>query len=170
MAKQAAKRSLRLNAENSFDAIAREWHAKYASTWSEGHGARLLRRLEVDAFPWIGEKPPARRSHATGRTGGVLQRVEKRGALETAHRLRENISQVLRYAVATGRAAQDIGGAGTKAALCRPYRSREGSRTVASHRRLLRHSLGLFRAAACPTAFPAAGRPTKCNLVGIRLG
>ena len=54
MAKQAAKRSLRLNAENSFDAIAREWHAKYASTWSEGHGARLLRRLEVDAFPWIG--------------------------------------------------------------------------------------------------------------------
>jgi len=106
MAKQAAKRSLRLNAENSFDAIAREWHAKYASTWSEGHGARLLRRLEVDAFPWIGEKPPADLTPPD--VLGVLQRVEKRGALETAHRLRENISQVLRYAVATGRAARDI--------------------------------------------------------------
>jgi integrase len=106
MAKQAAKRSLRLNAENSFEAITREWHAKYAPTWSEGHGARILRRLEVDAFPWIGGKPPA--DLVPPDVLGVLQRVEKRGALETAHRLRENISQVLRYAVATGRAARDI--------------------------------------------------------------
>lgn len=34
-AKKAEKRTQRLNAENSFEAIAREWHAKYAPTWSE---------------------------------------------------------------------------------------------------------------------------------------
>ncbi|MCA7901938.1 integrase arm-type DNA-binding domain-containing protein [Burkholderia cepacia] len=105
-AKKAQKRTQRLNAENSFEAIAREWHAKYAPTWSESHGARILRRLEVDAFPWIGGKPVA--ELAPPDVLDTLRRVEKRGALETAHRLHANISQVCRYAVATGRAQRDV--------------------------------------------------------------
>lgn len=105
-AKKAEKRTQRLNAENSFEAIAREWHAKYAPSWSASHGARLLRRLEVDAFPWIGGKPIA--ELAPPDVLDVLRRVEKRGALETAHRLHANIGQVCRYAVATGRAARDV--------------------------------------------------------------
>lgn len=104
--KKAEKRTQRLNAENSFEAIAREWHAKYAPTWSEGHGARILRRLEVDAFPWIGGKPVA--DLAPPDVLDVLRRVEKRGALETAHRLHANIGQACRYAVATGRAQRDV--------------------------------------------------------------
>lgn len=104
--KKAEKRTQRLNAENSFEAIAREWHAKYAPTWSEGHGARILRRLEVDAFPWIGGKPMV--DLAPPDVLDVLRRVEKRGALETAHRLQANIGQACRYAVATGRAQRDI--------------------------------------------------------------
>jgi integrase len=104
--KKAEKRTARLNAENSFEAIAREWHAKYAPTWSEGHGSRILRRLEVDAFPWIGGKPVA--DLAPPDVLDVLRRVEKRGALETAHRLHANVGQVCRYAVATGRAQRDV--------------------------------------------------------------
>lgn len=104
--KKAEKRTQRLNAENSFEAIAREWHAKYAPTWSEGHGDRILRRLEVDAFPWIGGKPVA--DLAPPDVLDVLRRVEKRGALETAHRLHANVGQVCRYAVATGRAQRDV--------------------------------------------------------------
>lgn len=104
--KKAEKRTQRLNAENSFEAIAREWHAKYAPTWSEGHGERILRRLEVDAFTWIGGKPMA--DLAPPDVLDVLRRVEKRGALETAHRLHANIGQACRYAVATGRAQRDI--------------------------------------------------------------
>ncbi|KVQ43752.1 integrase [Burkholderia cepacia] len=105
-AKKAEKRSARLSAENSFEAVAREWHAKYGPTWSGSHGARLLRRLEVDAFPWIGGKPIA--DLAPPDVLDVLRRVEKRGALETAHRLHANIGQVCRYAVATGRAPRDV--------------------------------------------------------------
>ncbi|RQY25343.1 tyrosine-type recombinase/integrase [Burkholderia stagnalis] len=105
-AKKAEKRSARLSAENSFEAVAREWHAKYGPTWSASHGARLLRRLEVDAFPWIGGKPIA--DLAPPDVLDVLRRVEKRGALETAHRLHANIGQVCRYAVATGRAPRDV--------------------------------------------------------------
>lgn len=105
-AKKAEKRTVRLNAENSFEAVAREWHAKYAPTWSESHGDRILRRLEVDAFPWIGGKPVA--DLAPPDVLDALRRVEKRGALETAHRLHANVSQVCRYAVATGRAQRDV--------------------------------------------------------------
>lgn len=105
-AKQAVKRTQRLNAENSFEAVAREWHAKYAPSWSDGHGARILRRLEVDAFPWIGGKPAGDLTPPD--VLDVLRRVEKRGALETAHRLHANIGQVCRYAVATGRAQRDV--------------------------------------------------------------
>ncbi|AGK46827.1 phage integrase family protein [Burkholderia thailandensis MSMB121] len=105
-AKKAEKRAARLSTENSFEAVAREWHAKYAPSWSASHGARLLRRLEVDAFPWIGGKPIA--ELAPPDVLDVLRRVEKRGALETAHRLHANVGQVCRYAVATGRAARDV--------------------------------------------------------------
>ncbi|KVW91018.1 tyrosine-type recombinase/integrase [Burkholderia cepacia] len=105
-AKKAEKRAARLSTENSFEAVAREWHAKYAPSWSASHGARLLRRLEVDAFPWIGGKAIA--DLAPPDVLDALRRVEKRGALETAHRLHANISQVCRYAVATGRAQRDV--------------------------------------------------------------
>ena len=79
--KKAEKRSNRLNAENSFEAITREWHAKYGATWSDGHAARILRSLEADAFPWIGGRPISDLQPPD--VLDVLRRVEKRGALET---------------------------------------------------------------------------------------
>lgn len=92
-------------AANSFETIAREWHAKYSEKWSEGHAARLLRRLEVDVFPWIGGRPVAEVS--AKELLSVLRRIEDRKAIETAHRAHQNAGQVFRYAVATGRAERD---------------------------------------------------------------
>ena len=37
----------------------------------------------------------------------VIRRTEGRGALDTAHRIKQNCGQVFRYAVATGRAERD---------------------------------------------------------------
>lgn len=105
-ARKAEKRSTRLNAENSFEAVTREWHAKFAPTWSTVHSDRLLRRLEVDAFPWIGGRPIS--DLQPPEILDLLRRVERRGALDTAHRLRTNVSQAMCYAVATGRASRDI--------------------------------------------------------------
>ncbi len=56
-------------------------------------------------FPWIGRKPIA--SVQPPDVLAVLQRIEGRGVIETAHRARVNIGQVMRYAVATGRATTD---------------------------------------------------------------
>lgn|SRR3990167_2339672 len=57
LAKQVSKRSAIEAAENSFEAIAREWHTKFSTKWSPSHGERILRRLEKDIFPWIGKRP-----------------------------------------------------------------------------------------------------------------
>lgn len=104
--KKATKAARRDNAANSFEVVAREWHSKNKSSWGESHGGRILRRLEVDIFPWVGRKPIAELDAPT--LLAAVQRIEKRGALETAHRAMQNCSQVLRYAVATGRATRDI--------------------------------------------------------------
>ena len=89
----------------TFEAIAREWFAKYEPTWVQDHANRIMRRLERDAFPWIGSKPVA--SVTAPDILAVLRRIDERGARETSHRARTNIGQVIRYAIATGRASFD---------------------------------------------------------------
>jgi hypothetical protein len=36
---------------NSFEMIAREWFAKYKTSWAASHASRIIRRLERDIFP-----------------------------------------------------------------------------------------------------------------------
>lgn len=91
--------------ENSFEVVAREWHSKNAASWTGSHGGRILRRLELDIFPWIGGKAVA--DITPPDLLAAVRRIEARGALETAHRALQNCGQVLRYAVATGRADRD---------------------------------------------------------------
>jgi len=89
----------------SFEAIAREWHAKFSPGWEASHGDRIFRRLENDIFPWLGKRPIG--EIKAPEMLAVLHRIESRGALETAHRALQNCGQVFRYAVATGRAERD---------------------------------------------------------------
>jgi len=95
-------------APESFEAVAREWHAKFAPTWTPEHAARMLQRLELNVFPWIGGRPV--REITAPELLAVLRRVEARGRLETAHRAHQNCGAVFRYAVATGRAERDPSG------------------------------------------------------------
>ena len=88
-----------------FEAIAREWHAKFSSGWVPSHGDRILRRFENDLFPWLGQRPVA--DILAPELLSVLRRIESRGAVETAHRAMQNCGQVFRYAIATGRADRD---------------------------------------------------------------
>ncbi len=89
----------------SFEAVAREWHAKFSPGWVASHGDRILKRLEKDLFPWLGKRPIA--EIKAPELLAVLRRIESRGAQETAHRAMQNCGQVFRYAVATGRAERD---------------------------------------------------------------
>ena len=61
--------------------------------------------LEKTLFPYSGNRPVA--DVSPRELLGALRRTEGRGALETARRARGVAGQVLRYAVATGRADRD---------------------------------------------------------------
>ncbi len=103
--RKVTKATSKLNAANSFEAVSQEWFAKYKPTWSEGHATRIIRRLERDIFPWLGSRPIA--DITAPELLATLQRIEKRDAIETAHRAMQNCGQVFRYAVATGRAERN---------------------------------------------------------------
>lgn len=93
-------------AANSFEAVAREWFARYAPGWAKSHADKIMARLEKDVFPWLGARPIA--EIKAPELLSVLRRVEGRGAVDTAHRVQQNCGQVFRYAVATGRAERDV--------------------------------------------------------------
>lgn len=111
--KNSIKRSNKQAAENSFEAIAREWHAKFTKKWTKEHGERILIRLEQNIFPWIGKRPIT--EVTAPEILSALRRVESRGAIETAHRISQVCGQVFRYAIVTGRGernpAADLRGA-----------------------------------------------------------
>jgi integrase len=106
--RKAVKAARQVRAANSFEVVAREWYAKQAPNWAEHHGDRIIRRFERDIFPWIGGRPIA--DVTAPELLAAVQRIESRGALETAHRALGNCGQVFRYAVATGRAQRDPSG------------------------------------------------------------
>lgn len=103
--KQQAKYAVKQAAKNSFEAVAREWIAKQSPHWAESHTTKILRRFEQNVFPWIGSRPINEITATEILT--VLQRVENRGAIDTAHRVMQNCGQVFRYAVVCGKASRN---------------------------------------------------------------
>ncbi len=96
------------SAANSFEVVAREWFGKYSPQWAKSHSEKIISRFERDIFPWIGKRPIA--EIKAKELLITVERIEKRGALETAHRALQTCSQVFRYAVRTGRAERDPSG------------------------------------------------------------
>ena len=86
---------------NSFETVAREWFEKKKGEWSEDYGDRVMRRMEVDIFPWLGKGSVDRITPK--QLLDVLRRMESRGVLETTHRALETCRLVFGYAVGTSR-------------------------------------------------------------------
>ena len=106
---------------DTFKAIALEWYAKQAPQWSESHAGRMLRQLERDLFPWLGERAMTD-IHAMELLA-ALQKVEERGALETADRALMLARQVWDYWLPTTTVQQRNITEGLKARLT-PYRGK----------------------------------------------
>lgn len=104
-ARRVEKRAAIASATDSLEAVAREWFAKNEPTWVPSHSDRIIRRLEQDILPSLGSQPIA--GIEAPDLLVALRRIEGRGAVETAHRVLQNCSQVFRYAIATGRARRD---------------------------------------------------------------
>ena len=99
--KQAEKAAKAIAGENTFEAVAREYHNVKKNGWSEKYAAKWLRGLEKDIFPYVG------RMQLTDITApmmlNAIRKVEDRGNRDAAHTLSQNSGQVFRYAIQTGR-------------------------------------------------------------------
>ncbi len=104
----AVKQASKAATENTFEAVAREWHTKFSPGWVPHHAEKVIKRFEREIFPWLGNRPIA--DITAPELLEVLRRIEARNALDTAHRVHQNCGKVFRYAVATGRALRDPSG------------------------------------------------------------
>lgn len=90
---------------DTFEIVAREWMESIRPQWSDRYSDLIVGRFENDIFPEIGQKP------ITSVDGPILRatlkKIEDRGAIEFARRLRAHCGCVFRYAIADGRATLD---------------------------------------------------------------
>lgn len=92
-------------AGQTFESLAREWFELQKSHWVERHRNDVIDSLEKEVFPHIGDSPI--REIGVPEVMGMLRLIEARGALETARRVRQRVSAIFVYAIATGRATGD---------------------------------------------------------------
>jgi integrase len=104
-AKRAARNEVATNAANTFEAIAREWHANKLDTWQPRTAENVLHRLSKDVFPVVGHLPIT--SLKAAAMLDVLRRIEQRGSVDMAKRQGQVCSQIFRYAIACGKAEAD---------------------------------------------------------------
>lgn len=98
--------SARINeGKATFRAVSDEWLEKKRKTWTERHFSEILRMLEADAYPFIGNRPM--RSVTAHDVLALMRRVEERGSPSVAIKLRQYVSNVFQYAVITLRADTD---------------------------------------------------------------
>jgi len=92
--------------QNTFEALALQWLAKMAVSRRATTQEKVQAWLEHDLFPFIGSMTAA--AIKPRDILGVIQRVEARGAIDSAHRMKQMCGQILRYGVAIGWVERDV--------------------------------------------------------------
>ncbi|MFG6139067.1 tyrosine-type recombinase/integrase [Halomonas sp. B23F22_10] len=105
-AKQISKLEGKAALANTFRLVATEWLEEvHRHNVVPAHYSKNKRRLERDVYPYVGNRPVA--DITPLELLQCLRKVEKRGHLETAIRIKTVVGQVMRYAITTGRAERD---------------------------------------------------------------
>lgn len=91
--------------ENTFQAVALEWHSKAKGAWTARHAGNVLGTLEEDIFPYMGARPIA--DITAPELLDVLRKIEERGAPDMAARMRQRCSAVFRYGIITHKVKHD---------------------------------------------------------------
>ncbi|WP_298303018.1 integrase arm-type DNA-binding domain-containing protein [uncultured Erythrobacter sp.] len=97
-ARRKAKREAAIAASQDFETIARDWHKSRSKKWSDSHTKTVLRRLEADIFPAIGSLPISQIEPRD--LLAAVRKVEARGSIDMAHRVKNYVGEVFRYAIA----------------------------------------------------------------------
>lgn len=105
-AKRDEKNARLVAALHTFEAVAHTWLDKTKADRAATTQEKVRNWLAKDIFPAIGALPIS-----TIKPRDVLvavQKIEARGAIESAHRVKQLCGQVFRFAVATGLAERDV--------------------------------------------------------------
>lgn len=87
--------------------MAREWLQRvHVLKVTPGHAERTRLRLEQNLFPYIGQRPIGQ--IRPPELLACLRRIVERGAVETAHRVKQAAGQVFRYGITIGVCERDI--------------------------------------------------------------
>ncbi len=91
----------------TFEAVARDWHKKMSVSerWIPQHSERILNSLINHLFPAIGSKDITKLT--TRDLLLPLRKIEAKGQHETASRLKQRITAIMRYAVQEDMIAQN---------------------------------------------------------------
>lgn len=124
----------------TFEQVARDWHRIQSTSWSAHHRVDVLKSLEREVFDPIGDQ--AINAVSVADVLAVLRVIEKRGAIETAHRVRQRIESIYGFAISSG-LAQTNPGASVKAALAKmpPKRSQPALTDLTLARKMLGDAL-----------------------------
>lgn len=90
----------------TFSVVAKEWYEQNQHTWAKSTATKKAQYLQDYINPFIGDR--AANEIEPPEILYLLKKIEKVGKVGTAHRVKQTISQIIRYAVATGRAKRDI--------------------------------------------------------------
>ena len=105
VAKRLGRANVSKNDSATFEVLAREWHGLNKSRWTPVHADDVIHSLERDVFPEIGGLPVREITAPLVLT--VLRKIESRPAIETARRVRQRMSSVFVYGIASGRSETD---------------------------------------------------------------
>lgn len=86
--------------EHSFIKIAEQWHKKESGRWSKDHATRVWQSLKADALPHLGDIPV--KDIRAPEVLYVIRKIEGRGALDVASRIKQRIGAIMRYATYMG--------------------------------------------------------------------
>jgi hypothetical protein len=120
---------------DNFERVARAWHAVKKKSVTGRYAAAILGRLELHAFPSLGRLPI--RSITPPVVLEMIRKIEKRGAHDVAHRVRNHVSEVFVWAIASGLAETDPAAIIQKALVPTDPRLRPAAREVNFARKLL---------------------------------
>ncbi|MEJ5059259.1 MULTISPECIES: tyrosine-type recombinase/integrase [unclassified Pseudomonas] len=85
---------------HTFEELAREWYAYNSPRWAPATAAKALQYLEADILSVIGPRPLQEITRPE--LVALVRKVETRGALNVAGKVRQWLSQIFRYGLAKG--------------------------------------------------------------------
>lgn len=106
VAKKADRVQQRIESASTFSVLAKEWFDNQDGRWVQSYATRIWSRIEDDLIPALGKRPVD--DIEPLEMLDVLRKIEERGAIESAKRIKQYASQILQYALVTGRVKRDV--------------------------------------------------------------